>query len=75
MTSNLRKYARQTNIRLLAGFIILLFVIGDSLIYFIYGREAALLGLLCILAGLLPLGLIFIVLWIMEKILERSQAG
>ncbi len=74
MTLDLRKYARQTNIRLLAGFIILLFIIGDSLIYFVYGREAAILGILCLLAGLFPLVLIALVLWIMEKVLERSRS-
>ncbi len=74
MTFDLRKYARQTNIRLLAGFIVLLFIIGDSLIYFVYGREAAILGILCLLAGLFPLLLIALVLWIMEKVLERSRS-
>ncbi len=74
MTLDLRKYARQTNVRLLAGFILLLFIVGDSLIYFIYGRPAALIGMLCLLAGLFPLLLIAFVLWIMEKVLERSQS-
>lgn len=73
MSLDLRKYARQTNLRLLAGFILILFVIGDSLIYVVYGKAAAVLGLLCLLAGLLPLSLIALALWTMEKVLERSQ--
>ena len=75
MTFDLRKYARQTNIRLLLGFILLLFVVGDALIYWLYGPEAAILGLVCLLAGLFPLLLIALILWGMEKILERSRSN
>jgi len=74
MTRDLRKYARQTNFRLLAGFILLLFIVGDTLIFFIYGREAALLGFLCLLAGIFPLALIALVLWGMERILDRRES-
>ncbi len=54
MTRDLRQYARQTNVRLMIGALFLLFVVGDGLIYLIYGRGAALMGLLCLLGGLLP---------------------
>ena len=74
MTRDLRRYARQTNFRLLAGFILLLFIVGDALIYFIYGPEAAILGFICLLAGLFPLLLIGLTLWGMEKILDRAQS-
>ena len=74
MTRDLRRYARQTNFRLLAGFILLLFVVGDTLIYFIYGQEAAILGFVCLLAGLFPLVLIGLALWGMEKLLDRAQS-
>lgn len=73
MTRDLRKYARQTNVRLLAGFILLLFLIGDGLIYIIYGREAALLGFICILFGLAPLLLIGLALWIVDVIVARAN--
>ncbi len=73
MTRDLRKYARQTNVRLLAGFILLLFFIGDGLIYIIYGREAALLGFICILFGLAPLLLIGLALWIVDVIVARAN--
>jgi hypothetical protein len=63
MTRDLRRYARQTNVRLFLGFLILLFVVGDGLIYIVWGREAALLGGLCILAGLAPMILIALSLW------------
>ncbi len=73
MTRDLRKYARQTNVRLLAGFILLLFIIGDGLIFIIYGREAALLGFICILFGLAPLLLIGLALWIVDVIVTRAN--
>jgi energy-converting hydrogenase Eha subunit E len=73
MSRNLRQYARQTNVRLLIGFGFILFIIGDSLIFFIYGREAAILGFICLLAGLFPLVLIGLALRLMEKVLDRAQ--
>ncbi len=72
MADDLRKYARDTNIRLLAGFIFLLFIVGDGLIAIIYGGGAALMGALCLVAGLAPLGLIALALlgidWIVKRV-------
>jgi hypothetical protein len=73
VSRDLRKYGRQTNRRLLAGFIILLLLIGDGLIYLIYGPGAAISGLLCIFAGLSPLFLIWIVLIIIERIAKKAN--
>jgi len=70
MSRDLRKYARDTNIRLLVGFILLLFIIGGSLIYMIYGPQGALFGFICLLAGLAPLVLIALILWGMEWIVK-----
>ncbi|MBN2145964.1 MAG: hypothetical protein JW726_01205 [Anaerolineales bacterium] len=75
MTRDLRRYAKQTNARLLVGFILILFIVGDGLIYWIYGREAALLGLVCLLAGLAPLLLIGLVLWGLEWFTKRADHG
>lgn len=71
MTRDLRRYARQTNIRLFIGFLFILFIIGDGLIWAIYGRGAALMGLLCLLAGLLPLALIGVALWLVERLAKK----
>lgn len=72
---DLRKYARQTNARLLFGFILILFLIGDGLVYLIYGRNAAILGALCLLAGLAPLLLIWLILLAMEWFVKRHNAS
>lgn len=73
MSRDMRKYARQTNVRLLVGFLILLFLIGDGLIYAFYGRGAALMGLLCLGAGLVPLLLIAVILWGLEWFVKRAN--
>lgn len=75
MGRDLRRYARQTNTRLVVGFVIILFIIGDGLIYLFYGRSAAATGLLCLLAGLSPLVLIRIALWIMDLVIKVNNRG
>lgn len=71
MTRDLRKYARQTNVRLVIGALLLLFLVGDGLIYFIYGKGAALLGLFCILAGMVPVLLTVLVLVLLDWMRKR----
>lgn len=72
--NDLRKYARQTNARLLMGFILILFLIGDGLIFLIYGKNAAILGALCLVAGLAPLLLIWLILLAMEWFVKRQHS-
>jgi hypothetical protein len=73
MTRDLRKYAQQTNVRLFVGFLLILFLVGDGLIYGIYGRQAAALGLVCILLGLAPLVLIGFSLWVIDWFVKRMN--
>jgi len=74
MSRDLRKYASQTNLRLIAGGILLIFVIGIGLIYLFYGQGAALTGLLCLVVGLIPLVLIWLMFWILEVITKRVKS-
>lgn len=62
MSRDLRRYARQTTARLILGALFLIFVLGDGLICLFYGRQAALMGLICLLAGMSPLLLIWLAL-------------
>lgn len=73
MSKDLRKYARDTNVRLAVGAFILLFVVGVGLIWAIYGQGAAGMGLLCLLAALLPIILILAIFLAMEWILRRAR--
>ncbi|HEY9089178.1 MAG TPA: hypothetical protein VIO36_13490 [Anaerolineaceae bacterium] len=71
---DLRRYARQTNVRLALGALLMLFIVGDGLIYFIYGPSAALSGLLCLGIGLVPLILILLVFWLIDWIVKRANS-
>lgn len=73
MARDLRRYARDTNTRLFIGFLLILFLVGDGLIWIIYGREAAILGVVCLLAGLFPLLLIALALWGIDFLLHRFR--
>lgn len=73
MTRDLRKYARQTNIRLGVGAVLILLIVGTGLIYYIYGPGAAVTGLLCLLAGLSPIALIVLSLAILDWIQKRAN--
>lgn len=70
---DLRRYARNTQLRLALGALALLFGVGGLLIYLFYGPGGAALGLMCLVIGLLPVLLILVALWIMEAILRRSH--
>jgi len=73
MSRDLRKYASQTNIRLILGGILLILVVGIGLIYLFYGQGAALTGLLCLLVGLIPIVLIWLMFWLLELITKRVK--
>ena len=70
---DLRNYARQTNVRLGVGAFFLLFVVGIGLIYLIYGAGVAMRGLICLLAALVPLLLIFLAFVLLEWIQKRAN--
>ncbi|MBN8656280.1 MAG: hypothetical protein J0M11_11115 [Anaerolineae bacterium] len=73
MSRDLRKYARDTNVRLVVGAILMLLIVGVGLIWLIYGFGAAVTGLLCILAAFIPIGLVFLSLFGMDWIVKRAN--
>ena len=75
MSRDLRHYARQTNIQLVIGFILLLVIVGIGLICIIYGPNAALMGLICLASGLFPLLLIGLALWLIGEFVRRNREG
>jgi len=58
----MRRYASQTNLRLLAGMLVLLMVIGNGLVLIIYGEGAARTSLICMLTFFVPVILIALLL-------------
>lgn len=66
-------YSRQTKNRLIIGGLLLLFIVGDGLIYLIYGQNAAVAGLFCLAAGLVPAVLIILVIELMDWIVKHVR--
>jgi hypothetical protein len=75
MTRDLRRYSKQTNLRLFIGFLLILFLVGDGLIYLIYGPQAAMMGLLCVTLGLAPLALVWLILLVIGWVVKRVDQG
>ncbi len=72
MTRDLRKYMKQTNVRIAIGAFVLLFVVGIGLIWLIYGGGAASFGFFCMLAGLAPVILIVLIFIAADWILRHA---
>ena len=73
MNRDLRRYMKDTNVRLIAGALFGLFVVGDGLIWLIYGFGAAVMGLLCMLGAFVPIGLILLLLSLSDWIVKRAN--
>lgn len=69
----MRKYSRDTNLRLLWGAFVLLLVVGVGLIWFIYGQGAGGMALVCLLAALVPIVLILGIFLAIDWILGRAR--
>jgi hypothetical protein len=70
---DLNKYKRETNKRLVIGAIVLIFLIGDGLIFLIYGTGPGLMGLTCLLVGLVPVLLISLVIYFFDWSVKRAN--
>jgi hypothetical protein len=73
VSRDLRKYSSQTIFRLIVGALILLFLVGTGLIAWFYGSMPALMGFLCMLGALVPIGLIILILKGFERIVEKRN--
>lgn len=73
MSRDLRKYVKETNVRILIGAFLLLFIIGVGLIWLIYGFRVAVSAFLCLLGAFVPIALIFIALYGLDWIVKRAN--
>jgi hypothetical protein len=73
VSRDLRKYMKDTNVRLIVGALFGLFIVGDGLIWLIYGFGAAVMGLLCMLGAFIPIGLILLLLNLSDWIVKRAN--
>lgn len=72
---DLRSYTRGTTFRLIIGGAFLLVLVGNGLIWLLYGGAAALQSLVCMVTFLIPIGLIALVLTVMEWIVSKNRDG
>ena len=72
MSRDLRSYMKDTNVRLIVGALALLFIVGDGLIWLVYGFGAAVMGLLCMLGAFVPIGMILLFLKLSDWIMKRA---
>jgi len=70
---NLRSYTRGTTARLIIGGAVLLVLVGNGLIWLLYGGMEALQSLICMGTFLIPIGLIALALTIMEWIVRKNR--
>lgn len=75
LTDDLRRYARQTTVRLIVGGILLILLVGGGLILYFYGSGALALGILCFITGLTPVILIVFILSVLEWIVKRERGN
>ncbi len=69
---DLRTYARNTTIQLFVGGILLLLIVGNALIWWLYGSSAVRTSLLCMLVFAVPVFLIFSGLALIDWIVKRN---
>jgi hypothetical protein len=70
---DLRRHSQQTKKRLVIGGLALTFILGTVLIAVTYGTPAAGCGVAFFVVALIPVGLIFLVLAILQWLADRSQ--
>jgi len=66
-------YSQQTKLRLVIWFLVILFIVGLGLIWLIYGFQSALLGLFCLLGISIPIGLIALFLFGLDKLVKPKE--
>ena len=71
MANDPSKYNTQTRSRLVIWFAVLLFTLGLGLIWLIYGKSAALIGFFCLLGMLIPVGLVALVMFGLNKVNKK----
>jgi len=73
VSRNLRDYAKNTKTRLVIGFLAIVFLVGDGLIFLFYGKEAGVFGLVCLLGALLPVMLVILFLAIADRVVQKNK--
>ncbi len=73
MSKDLRQYTKQTERHLIFGFLILVFLVGGGLIFYLYGRGAGITSLFCLLGALVPVLLVVMLLWLFDRVVKSRE--
>ncbi len=72
--ADLKNYSKQTTKHLVFGFFGVLVVVGLGLVALIWGIPAAVSGFLCILTVGIPILLIWLILWVVDRVVRKSRS-
>jgi hypothetical protein len=70
---NLRRHRQQTQIRLIAGGLLILLIVGGGLVWLIYGLSAALTVGACLLGATAIMGLLWGILKVLEFWVQEDE--
>jgi len=73
MERDLRKYANSTLFRLILGGLVLVTVVGFILISIFYGINAAFFGLFCVVAALIPIAILLIIFFFLNRYISNER--
>ncbi len=70
---DLRRYAETTTRRLVLGAVLLIFLLGDGLVWLIYGERAGRAALVCSGLGLAPILLVLAALEVLSWVARSAR--
>ena len=68
-----RRHRRQTQVRLIAGGLAIVVIIGGGLVWALYGLSAAVTAVMCLLAAAGVFGLLWLILTLMESWVKEDD--
>jgi membrane protein YdbS with pleckstrin-like domain len=64
---NSRRYQRGQDVRLLVGFVVLLYVVGGALVWYFYGLPGTILGFSCVTVFIVVMVLLYLLITAVGK--------
>jgi hypothetical protein len=67
------RHRRQTQLRLIGAGLLVLLGVGGGLVWFLYGRSAAVTAVVCLLAGVGIFGILWFILTLLELWVKEEE--
>jgi hypothetical protein len=71
MSFDPQKHFKQTQLQFVIGFVVILIIVGFGLIFYFYGSSAAVMGIICVATGVLPVIVIYMILKGIENYVNK----